>query len=342
MIKNILIVGQGLAGTILCHTLKKAGYQVDVMEADYPNVASKVAAGLINPITGRRFVKSNMIDTLIPFAKTVYQELETLLGVKLWHERNILWLHETEKEHNEWIARCGATDVEHYITYPAEKMPDSASLKNVYDCGEVRHAAQVDLSLLVSSYRQYLIDNQCFIQNKKQIDAFNLVEKTYDKIIFCRGRWDAEHPLFEELPWVLAKGEVLEIAIKNHNISKIIKGKTNLIPLANGNFWVGSNYEWRAKNDKPTAGMKKEFRIHLEHHLDSDYEIISHKAAIRPTNTHRYPFIGFHPYETKMGIFNGLGTKGASLAPYWAAHFEAHISQKVPLDANVDLKKWLK
>ncbi len=342
MKKNILIIGQGLAGTVLCHTLKKAGHQVDVMDTGFPTAASKVAAGLINPVTGRRIVKSNMVDTLLPFAKAVYSELETLLGIKIWHEQNILWLHETEKEHNEWVARCGAEDTKHYLSYPADKEPDIRYLQNLYDVGEVRGGAQVDLPLLIASYRQYLIDNECFIDNKKNINAFDLVEKAYDKIIFCRGHWDSTHHLFNELPWVLAKGEALEVSLPNHEITKVIKGKTNLIPLANGNYWVGSNYEWRATSDKTTAGIKKEFLIHLKHHLALDVEVVAHRAAIRPTNTHRYPFIGFHPQQSNIGIFNGLGTKGASLAPYWAAHFEDHITNKTPLSEHVDLKKWIK
>jgi glycine/D-amino acid oxidase-like deaminating enzyme len=42
-----------------------------------------------------------------------------------------------------------------------------------------------------------------------------------------------------------------------------------------------------------------------------------------------------HPQHKNLGIFNGLGSKGISLAPYWANHLVEHILEKKPLDSEV-------
>ena len=63
---RILIVGQGISGSLLYYFLNKAGIECIVIENDKPNSASKVAAGLINPVTGRRIVKTWMIDEVLP------------------------------------------------------------------------------------------------------------------------------------------------------------------------------------------------------------------------------------------------------------------------------------
>ena len=51
-LKDILIVGHGLAGAILSHSLLQAGQRVVVLEGKMPFSASSVAAGIINPLIG--------------------------------------------------------------------------------------------------------------------------------------------------------------------------------------------------------------------------------------------------------------------------------------------------
>ena len=63
------------------------------------------------------------------------------------------------------------------------------------------------------------------------------------------------------------------------------------------------------------------------------YKVIDHFAAIRPANTQRRPFIGMHPVYKNIGIFNGMGTKGCSLAPFFAEQFTSHILQQTTLDS---------
>ena len=71
---DILIVGQGICGTMLSWFLNKAGKSFLVIDDNNANTPSKVAAGIINPVTGRRFVYSWMIDIVMPFAAETYNE----------------------------------------------------------------------------------------------------------------------------------------------------------------------------------------------------------------------------------------------------------------------------
>ncbi|MEX0882137.1 MAG: FAD-binding protein, partial [Cyclobacteriaceae bacterium] len=49
---DFLLIGQGLAGTVLSYRLIKAGFKVHLIDKDEEGTSSKVAAGLYNPITG--------------------------------------------------------------------------------------------------------------------------------------------------------------------------------------------------------------------------------------------------------------------------------------------------
>jgi glycine oxidase len=79
---DYLIVGQGIAGSTLAYMLRKKGKQVFIIDKFSPNSSSQVAAGLVNPITGRRIVKSWLADTALPFAFQFYEEYRIATGDK--------------------------------------------------------------------------------------------------------------------------------------------------------------------------------------------------------------------------------------------------------------------
>ena len=47
-----IIVGHGLAGSALAHRLLSMGKKIRVFDAGFPNSASEVSVGLVNPLIG--------------------------------------------------------------------------------------------------------------------------------------------------------------------------------------------------------------------------------------------------------------------------------------------------
>ena len=87
---DYIIVGQGLAGSILALTLLQKGKSVMVIDDAKPNTASKIAAGLYNPVVFKRLVKSWLADDLLPYMDSFYPEMEKLLGVEFYFSKRIL------------------------------------------------------------------------------------------------------------------------------------------------------------------------------------------------------------------------------------------------------------
>ena len=94
---DYIIVGQGICGTMLSYFMLQQNISHVVIDESLTNTASKVASGVINPITGRRFVKTWMIDELMPFAKETYQSLEQLLNISIFQETSVIDFHTTEQ-----------------------------------------------------------------------------------------------------------------------------------------------------------------------------------------------------------------------------------------------------
>ena len=110
--------------------------------------------------------------------------------------------------------------------------------------------------------------------------------------------------------------------------------------LADGNYKLGATYEWDDLDSSPTASGKAELLAKLKGMITCGYEVRKHEAGVRPSSGDRRPIIGQHPAIPGMYIFNGLGTKGMMLAPWFAANFVNFCQQKGPLHPDVDVGRF--
>ena len=331
---DFLIVGQGLAGTLLSFELMQNGYSVHIIDNNHFESSTKVAAGLINPITGRRFVKSEQIDVLLPAARQMYQQLENFLGIPLWIDRKIKWALSGIKEENDWNARA-ATDA--YAVFMNFSEADGELLEKTRDFdafGTVQLAAQVNISAMVEAYAQKMIAEGNLSREKFDYELLSLhkddhvIYKNYKagKIVFCEGEKGRFNPYFKNYPFFVAKGEVLILKIPELGSGDILKSQVTFCPLGDDLYWSGSNFEWHPKYALPTQNFRENFTREIQQILRIPFEIVEHRAAIRPAVSDRRPIAGFHPDFPLIGIFNGLGSKGTSLGPWWAKQFVQNLS----------------
>ena len=138
-----------------------------------------------------------------------------------------------------------------------------------------------------------------------------------------------------------AKGDMLLVEIKNYpGKQKIIKHGIFIIHLKDDIFWIGSTYEREYKSLKPTSVNKLDLIQRLESIIKLPFEVLEHLTAVRPTVRDRRPFIGKHPIFSKLYLFNGMGAKGATLAPYFANHLIQHIEKNIKLEKEVNIERY--
>lgn len=94
---DMMIVGQGICGTVLSSSLILQGQKVLVIDDASNKAASKIASGVINPVTGRRIVKTWQIDDVMPAAVRIYQALEKKLDTSIVKQCNIVNFHASEQ-----------------------------------------------------------------------------------------------------------------------------------------------------------------------------------------------------------------------------------------------------
>jgi glycine oxidase len=348
---DYIIVGQGLAGTLLAHFLMAEGKKIALIDNDTEGGASRIAAGLINPVTGRRIVKSWRIDDILPFAKKTYQSIENQYLISLWQDINIVRTLKNAEDENEWQMRRTWQGYSDYCLEKADPSVFESYIQDFYGYGEITQSAQVDIPFLIHFFKNYFIQNSLYFKEKLDYNALIFKENHVfykeiqaSKIIFCEGAQGALNPYFQYLPFNLDKGELLIIRVfKTKSFNKVFKNNVSIVPLKTENtYWVGATNEWNSTHDKPTESKKQLIINELRDILKCDFEILDHQAAIRPTVRHRRPMIGFHPQYPQMAIFNGFGTKGASLIPYWANHFKDVLLYNTPLEKDVNIDVFAK
>ena len=321
---------------------------MQVVDNQHAGAASTVAAGVINPITGRRYVKSWRVEELIPMAVETYRQLEEELGVKFFHKRNLIRSLFNSGEENDWLARTSDESYQKYIRNEAEVSTIEGKTAKIYSYGEVSGSYQTEMNKLVRAYRKKLIEEGRLTTEKFDFTKLELSESGVqygdlfaDKIIFCDGIGGQHNPYWSHLPWNGTKGEVLVARIPNADFSKMFKYRIFIVPLPEKDlYWIGSKYDWTYENGDPTVEGKKYLIERLSDALTVPFEIVEHKGAIRPTVKDRRPFLGMHEEFAQVGIFNGLGTKGASLGPFFARQMADFLIGEGVIEGEVDIKRF--
>lgn len=328
---NILIIGQGIAGTLLAWELRKYGVKVDIQDGNLPGASSIAAAGIINPVTGKRYVKSWRFEEFYPVARQTYRELEELLQLSLWEERPILRLLGTPEETNDWSIRCAQPDYASFLSESSNAGNWGPLLKPGFHYGLIHQSGRVNLPFLIQSFREYAINNGFYRKNVWSPDTQESVFSQYDKVVFCEGWRGESNPLFPEIPFRVSKGEALLLRFpevpQEHLPTEMLKKTVLVAPLGNGTYWAGSTYRWFFPDTLPGEEGKSFLLDHLQEMLAAPFEIIDQVAGIRPTMIDRRPVVLQSPVNPNAFMLNGLGTKGALLAPYFAATLATQLLQ---------------
>ncbi len=217
-----------------------------------------------------------------------------------------------------------------------------------YGIGEINPCYAVDVQTLLHTWREQLKKRACLVEEKFEfanctVEKENVIYKDVEakKIIFCDGVAGAQNPYFTLLPFAFNKGEALIVNIPDLSSTYVYKQGISIVPWKEeGLFWIGSNYLWNYNDVEPTETFKKQTEEQLKYWLRLPFSVVDHWAAERPANVERRPFVGLHPLYNSVGILNGMGTKGCSLAPYFAHQLAQHLVNNSPIEPLADVKRF--
>lgn len=339
---DYILVGQGIAGTWLSYELLKREKSIVVINEDKQETASRKAAGLYNPITGRKMVKTWKADDLFPSLEKNYQELEKTLKSKFLYPLPIYRPFPNITAQNDWHAKMGSNNGFDYVS---EVRPSSLGLSSIEDSHGgvmVENSGYVDIPTLLNAYKKMLVEKNAyeegtFLLSDLEVNEQEVMYKNYsaNKIIFCSGSTISS--FWNDLPFRLVRGDIIDIVCELPR-NLIINQGIFIIPK-NDYFTVGSTYDHNNLTFQPQESGIMNIEQRLKNIFTGEYEISFKRAGVRPATHDRRPYIGFHKKSKSLGIFNGFGAKGVSLTPYFAKHFADVLEGHSEIEKEVDVKR---
>ena len=332
----VLIIGQGLAGTVLAHQLLHANLPFQIWDSPTSHFNSSVAAaGIFNPITGRKLEETWLANELFNYLFPFYQQLEEDLSDSFFHPMPLFrpfanvemkkWLLDRKNQIDNlflnwtdegvWISQSGWLDVVKFL---------KLSKKHFLDKG-------------IYQLKEYQYEMASFVKDGNFVQ---LGAESFSQVVFCEG-FHCHHynPYFGHLNFLPAKGELLRF--KNSQLSQnhILNKNGFILPIKEGEFKVGATYRWDDLSALPHPNALVDLEKKLHQFQINEFETIELICGVRPATQDRRPFVGFHP-TLPVSIFNGFGSKGVSLTPYFAKEWLDEFQNKNMINEEASIRRF--
>lgn len=340
---DFLIVGGGIAGSILALELvRNQKTVVLICDSSLPS-SSLAAGGLINPVTGKYLAKTWLVEELFSELNSYYSELESQLKASFYHPIGLFRPFTSEEHKKSSLSQIEKHELHEYIQVKEDfdSQCFNVSLGGMFSS----QAGWVNVPEMLDKLHAHLKQHITWKDEAFEHDELTVSDEsvTYnnieaEKVVFCEGFYAKDNPLFSWLPFNSVKGETLLGTVQDYDVASVINQGKWVIPLGNGQLRLGATYSWHELDFNPSEKAKNDLLGVADKILLKRFEVTGQQAGVRPATKDRRPFLGKHPKHSSVYVFNGLGTKGVSLAPYFAKQLVRNIlyDEVINREANIE------
>lgn len=317
-----------------------------VIDEPHRNLSSCVAAGMVNPFASKGLIKTWMAESIFPRLHSFYSSAEILLQSKFFYPQLIYRPFLTIEEQNQWIAQTSDPSIAHFVEATFTTPRYGHQIHDPLGGIVAKWGGYLDANLFLDRVRTWLIAKESFQNERFQLsDLSETVDGIFykniqaKKIIFCTGVSWSDNVL-DWLPVIKLKGEVLQIklneapdVIYNRGVYAVASGQPMI-------YKAGSTYQLKNISEGITQAGREDLENKLNQLFKIRFETIRQDWGLRPTTIDRKPVLGHWPGHENRIIFNGLGTKGVSLAPYFSGVLADWMGGKIELKKEVNIKRF--
>lgn len=338
----ILIVGQGLAGTAVAWQLRERGVPFLIVDPNEAGTCSKVAAGLVTPITGKRLNLSWRIPELLPEAREFYRRVGARLGGTFYHETPLLRLFKEPREVEIWKTRSLDEGLQPWIEpSPPQPLMDDSVFNAELGGFQQRHAGWLDTASYLEASRCFFAELHQWEQGQVEESALAISadevrwnDRTFSNVIFCKGWQQEGSRFFDWFKFNSARGVILSLRA-DIDEQRILTHRCWLQPRGNGEWRAGSTYDFDF--DSPIDYWVNKMKTIVSGFLRAPFEVTEERVGIRPIVKNRQIVLGRHPAHPRVAVLAGLGSKGTLRAPTFSRMLVEHLLTGSPIDAEVDV-----
>jgi len=330
---DALVVGLGLAGCSVVWGLVGRGLDFRVVEAASVECgagASRVAAGLVTPVTGRRMTVSSMVPLCLPHAQGYYPEVEKMIGRRFWYPIDIVRVFKNADEREalrRMVEAGGEAAFSVGEVHSSQQMREwgmrSADWGGFGMCG----GAWLDTAAYLDGTRRWLAERGLLIEGRVEADDLQWQESgvrwggtVAREIVFCHGLAARDDALWGEwLSFRPAGGDILEVRVDGLAEGRVYNcGGRWLAPRGDGVWRCGASYDFQSPESLERGAARRDLENWLDSVVVGRWGVCGQLYGVRPIIRQSQPVAGRHPFHPRLSILNGLGSRGVLTAP-WAA-----------------------
>jgi glycine/D-amino acid oxidase-like deaminating enzyme len=305
--------------------LASSGYSMQIIDLpEKEPSASRKAAGLMNPVTGKRMALTWEFQRIWPIAKAFYRHAFEQLMEKdgSFLEKRIIRKSLRSTEEMNFLEAKSAWGGFGEIIRILPAIEQSSIFSETIAWAETNESYKLNVPWFLNEAAAYFRRKQmlkCIEFKpellKKEGEGWVYDNHYYHKIISCLGL---------SCPWIASqlwpvKGQLYELRGLPDWGRDIVKTGIFFVPDENGLVLAGSTYEREFQNTGPDEQGYQEIVSDLHPELQKQVKIVHSWAGLRPTTPDRRPLI--REIDENLYAINGLGAKGVSLAPFAASEF---------------------
>ncbi len=338
----ILIVGQGLAGSCLAWRLIRAGQRCLVVDRPLSETASRVAAGLVNPLTGRKIKPDWRQEECLAEAHRYYAETEQVLGGRWWQCTEVWRELQDEDQRAFWKQRREESQT---AGFAGPLLPWLPTWRGEGLAAITYGAAVLHAESLVNAQRAWLIEQQCF--EEAELTLSEIVEqpdgslrwrgRDFRAVVWCVGFETAQ---LLDAPWLesrLSQGCILDLRLVDFEAPDAILHYGHWLVRQHEDVWrLGASYDWLWAHPGDPSGMAVAELLHgFGLRYTGAYELLRARAAVRPIIRYSQPVAGAIPRRAGHYMLGGLGSRGCTTAPWVSAQLAAHLIEGASLPEDL-------
>lgn len=328
---EILIVGQGLAGTCLAWRLWDRKMKFRLLDRTVRR-DDGVAAGMVAPVRGRAMHLEWHVDKFLDEALEFYRKIEMDLGVDpYFYPVPALRVFGAASEREAFEAK--REELEPWIGEVLDTV--TGGVRGEFGGVVWNRGGWLRRQRFLDASKGFFRSQGLYEQRRMSDEE---VLGTGAKLtVLCEGSDGLGCGPFKFLPEQMSKGETLTIRVPGLAEDRILTNDGWVIPRGGALFRAGAGYVRNDLTSKPTVKGRERVEYVVRSLTNLHYEVLEHVAEVRPTLATNLPVIGMHPEEPGLAIFNGLGSKGTLYAPGIAEMFVNHLFDGAAIDPAVDV-----
>ena len=345
---DFLVVGHGIAGATLAEVLRQRGHRVLVYDPGQANSASNVAAGLMNPVAGKRFALSWRAAELLPFAAAFYRALAQRYGQAFFTETPIFKLFGSLEEQNAVLARSADQPWGSFVASLTTTDPGLPGVQAPFGGAWLRGGGHVAVRELLAALaaegtragwlRRETFDWTALVTDPAGATYAGRVRARH--VVCCEGAAAVHNRYFQWLPLTPNQGEVLDVDCAGLSDAQVLNRGAYVVPVGAERFRVGATYRWPPFADGPTAVGREELAARLSIITDQPFAVVGQRAGVRPAVRDRRPLLGPHPVVPSLSFCGGYGSKGVMLAPRLAELLADWLAGRAEIWPDASLQRY--